>query len=222
MGRPQLDRKTKLKYIRKLIDCTRQIIDEQGLKNVTIRNIADLAGLNSATIYNYFHDLDELVTYACISSFKDYAEQLHDEDVHLSENEPEEVYLMTWEYFSRNAFSRPREMYLLFFGKYSNALSNVFKTYYEWFPEEKQELSLTLQQMLADADIFERNILVLRPLINGRAQENELSLVNELTVSYFQMLLREMANDTRHEISAEMQTKRMMNACVYLLDHVKD
>lgn len=43
------------------IDATAQIIEEEGIENVSIRRVSDLAGYNSSTIYNYFGDLTVLI-----------------------------------------------------------------------------------------------------------------------------------------------------------------
>ena len=111
-------------------------------------------------------------------------------------------------------------MYQLFFGKYSGELGNVIHKYYQWFPEETAELSQNLKEMLADADMFERNIHVLRPILPDGTSEKGLETMNELTVAYLQMLLRELAEDQSGKYTPEMQQKRMMQACVFLLDSV--
>lgn len=43
------------------VDATAEIIEEEGLENVTIRKVADKAGYNSATIYNYFSEVSHLI-----------------------------------------------------------------------------------------------------------------------------------------------------------------
>ena len=43
------------------VDATAEIIEEEGLENVTIRKVADKAGYNSATIYNYFSEISHLL-----------------------------------------------------------------------------------------------------------------------------------------------------------------
>jgi AcrR family transcriptional regulator len=222
VGRPQLDEKTKRENIKKLINCARSLMDERGIQNVTIRAIADRAEMNSATMYNYFRDLDELITYACISYFQEYCERLYAENQYLSENEPEEVYLMTWDLFCQYAFIHPEEMYQLFFGKYSGELKTVIRKYYQWFPEETENLSQNLQEMMEDADMFKRNIHVLRPILPEGTSEKDLKIVNELTVSYLQMLLRELSEDQRGRYTPEGQKQRMMEACVFLLDNITE
>lgn len=43
------------------IDAANQIIENEGIESVTIRKVADIAGYNSATLYNYFNDLNHLL-----------------------------------------------------------------------------------------------------------------------------------------------------------------
>lgn len=51
-----LDKKFKqrVRMIKYFIDATIEIIEKEGYEGVTIRKVADIAGYNSATIYNYF------------------------------------------------------------------------------------------------------------------------------------------------------------------------
>lgn len=56
----QLQKKRMMHYF---IDAAVQIIDEEGIDGVSIRKVADIAGYNSATLYNYFDDLPHLVSW---------------------------------------------------------------------------------------------------------------------------------------------------------------
>lgn len=44
-------------------------MDSVGEEGLSIRKIAAKAGYNSATIYNYFQDLDELMLFGSVSFF---------------------------------------------------------------------------------------------------------------------------------------------------------
>lgn len=43
------------------LDATKKVIIEEGVENVSIRKVADIAGYSYATIYNYFSDLNGLL-----------------------------------------------------------------------------------------------------------------------------------------------------------------
>jgi len=51
------------------IQATREILKGEGLKGVSVRNIAQKAGYSYATLYNYFHDVKQLV-FECVVDFQ--------------------------------------------------------------------------------------------------------------------------------------------------------
>ena len=56
------------------LDATKKIILEEGVENVTIRKVADIAGYSYATIYNYFVDLNKLLWETKLLMIKDLIE----------------------------------------------------------------------------------------------------------------------------------------------------
>lgn len=52
------------------IQATKEILKAEGLKGVSVRNVADKAGYSYATMYNYFKDINELI-FLCVSDFQD-------------------------------------------------------------------------------------------------------------------------------------------------------
>ena len=61
--------KQKYRTMRYFIDATKEIAAVEGIDKLTIRNIADRAGYNSATIYNYFESKTELLQYLIVQIF---------------------------------------------------------------------------------------------------------------------------------------------------------
>ncbi len=53
------------------LEAAKQIITTQGVESVSARKIAELAGYSYATIYNYYADLDELLSAAKASMVAD-------------------------------------------------------------------------------------------------------------------------------------------------------
>jgi AcrR family transcriptional regulator len=43
------------------LEATKEVIINEGVENITVRKVADVAGYSYATIYNYFEDLNELL-----------------------------------------------------------------------------------------------------------------------------------------------------------------
>lgn len=79
-----------------------------------------LAELCSATIYNYFENLEELILYASIHYLKIYLQDLkkRNKDTMTSK----EIYIKIYEIFTKHSFARPEIFNTLFFGKFSNQL----------------------------------------------------------------------------------------------------
>jgi len=67
------------------IQATKEIIKGEGLKSISVRNIADKAGYSYATLYNYFKDLNELLFY-CISDFQQECNEFVDSQNKNKEN----------------------------------------------------------------------------------------------------------------------------------------
>ncbi len=52
------------------IQATKDILKGEGLKSISVRNIADQAGYSYATLYNYFKDVNDLV-FLCVHDFQE-------------------------------------------------------------------------------------------------------------------------------------------------------
>ncbi|MDD5061870.1 MAG: TetR/AcrR family transcriptional regulator, partial [Candidatus Marinimicrobia bacterium] len=51
------------------IEATKELLKGEGLKSVSVRNIADRAGYSYATLYNYFNDAKDLI-FVCVKDFQ--------------------------------------------------------------------------------------------------------------------------------------------------------
>jgi len=69
MDNKMLQKKRIMQYF---IDSAEYIIDKEGIDNITIRKVASLAGYNSATLYNYFENLDHLIFVVGLNHLENY------------------------------------------------------------------------------------------------------------------------------------------------------
>lgn len=61
------------------IDATKTLLKGEGLKSISVRNIADRAGYSYATLYNHFNDVKDLI-FVCVNDFQaECAEFIHNE-----------------------------------------------------------------------------------------------------------------------------------------------
>lgn len=212
MGRPNLD-ETQIKEKKiQIIEEVEELLNMNDLSSITIRMISSKLGINSAALYRFFKDVEELKIYACVGKLKAYV----DDCTKIEDKDPIEVYLRTWELFSTHAFANPDIFIHLFFSKHSDNLSDVIGQYYVLFPNELENLPFQLQTMLKESNVLHRNIMLLRPILKERLTDEEISLRNELIVSFFFSLLIE-KQGKGDLVDNKIQTRKLLDACKLLL-----
>lgn len=145
------------------ITSARDLINTAGPENLTVRKIAAAAGYNSATLYNYFEDMEELVVFASIGHLSKYIDNLG--KVLKPHMNARQRYRTIYEVFSRACFQRPEMFYNLFYGKYKRKLENVISVYYELFPDELGAHQGEILQMLTRGEIAERDKAIMPSLV---------------------------------------------------------
>lgn len=201
----------------RFIEAAQVLIDEIGLKQVSIRKIAEQAGFHNSTIYLYFKDIDELILLASLKHFNGYSTALANQS--KEENSPYESFLAIWKFFAQSAFEKPEIFYNFFFGKHSENLTDVFERYYELFPDEKTIYRVDIRSMYFGRNIYERCRLILKPLLGEpeiRMTEENLDMINDVTVGYLKYLLEQKCQDPK--IPAESLSKKLLSMIKYMID----
>ncbi|NMM65304.1 TetR/AcrR family transcriptional regulator [Clostridium sp. P21] len=191
MDKKEIKRYRNMSYF---IEAAVHIMDEEGIEFVTIRKVSDLAGYNSATLYNYFESLDELILFASIRYLKEYTLNLK-EYIKSAKNSLERYYKI-WECFCRYSFSNPKIYNNIFFGNHSNSIFQIIKEYYSIFPEELGEHPEELMPMLLKSNLYERNLALLKILAaDGYLKEGCLNDINEMTILLYQGMITKILNN---------------------------
>ena len=158
----------KLRMMGYFITAADEIIKEEGIEKATIRSIAEKAGYNSATIYNYFNDLEHLIFFTKIANLEVYKTRI----------------------FVEETFKNPHDFYDLFFSKYSLQLNETVTLYHEIFPDRLKTENKRLKSMLSRNDIYKRNMaLVANCVENGYFDESIAEKINELMILTYSGLL---------------------------------
>lgn len=188
MARPPYKAEQRNQIFACFVDAAIDIMENEGMSELTLRKVAKKAGYNSATLYNYFKDLDHLVMYASMKYFQEYNQNL---TVYMASiQDPMLRFISIWEFFCDTAFRHPHAFYNLFYGKYSGDLESVIREYYEVFPEELGELDEVVLDMLMSGPLPERNMRILRPLVDGGGMtQAEAPIFNEIILYCFKELL---------------------------------
>lgn len=199
----------------RFIEAARDLIDSEGLENISIRKIADKAGFHNSTIYLYFQDMEHLVMLATMKHFNQYSQALS--RLSTQNLSPSETFLAVWAFFGHTVFRSPRIFFNFFFGKYSDHLTEVMKEYYSLFPEERAEYSSELEKMYYGANIQERCLLLLKILdsstdtLRGDSPE----LVNDIVVCCLHTLLKQKCQDP--SLDPGTMTSRLLDMIRYVV-----
>lgn len=202
------------------VDVTRSIMDREGADQVSIRKVAKSAGYNSATMYLYFKDVDELITMASLSYLVDYCRALA--QAQKSWRSARETYIYAWGIFCRHAFLYPHVFYRIFFFPHSTPLEQTIERYYEIFPHQLDNIDGAVYRMLRGGTLESRDYRVLRPLVEEKAMgEQSAALVSSMAVGYFRKLLSEKC-ELGDQVDDAAQAQRQVEAVRFLLDSATD
>lgn len=100
------------------VESCKSIIRGEGLKGVSVRNVADEAGYSAATLYNYFKDIYALLN-VCIEEFLDEVEDFVAKDAKQSNDAIESLRAKSYS-FVKYFIQYPGIYELLFLEKISN------------------------------------------------------------------------------------------------------
>lgn len=212
-----MDKKTiqKRRLMGYFIDATIKIMEEEGIENVTIRKVADEAGYNSATLYNYFSNLDHLILFASMKYLKKYTEALTSYVSTAKSNK--EKFFLIWECFCKYSFSNPKIYNLIFFSDFSNCLTDIIKEYYSIFPDELGS-SEELNFMLLGDNIYSRSYSIIKVYLGDHnLSDEEIYKINEMTVLIHEGMLKKfLRKDPIY--SVEESVDRTMEYIRYIVD----
>lgn len=204
---------------RYLIETTEDLIHDEGFGSVTLRKIGDETGYNTATIYNYFKDLNELLLYSSVKFLKSYNRELSlkiDDSMNAVER-----YICIFHVFSKHTFARPDVYYNMFYGKHGKNLGDILQDYYTLFPDEMGSYDQVVSSMLNCGDIFEREHFITTPIAQeGFASAEDTLHFSQQMVFTHEFLMRELC-EQKQGISPEGQALRYEESMLFLLRKIK-
>lgn len=161
-------------------DATVEIIEKEGMDQVTIRKVADIAGYNSATIYNYFTDLSHLLFFASMRLLGNYT---RDVVTYMEKgNNALEKYLLSWECFCEHSFKNPDVFYAVFIMDLGDQPDELIKEYYDLYPADLIDIPESLRPILFHRDMSVRGRSLLQTAYEeGMLKEENINHINEMT-----------------------------------------
>ncbi|MFC4765854.1 TetR/AcrR family transcriptional regulator [Effusibacillus consociatus] len=179
------------------IEATVKIIEDEGIENVTIRKVADLAGYNSATIYNYFQEVSHLIFFAAMTFLKKYTDAL---PKYIEKgNTPLEKYILIWECFCKYSFLEPQIYNAIFSSNLGGQPEDLIEKYYTIFPTDITNLPEELIPMVLESNLLKRGRLSLEKCVQeGYIKEENAEEINEMATLVWQGMLTLLLNKRRN------------------------
>lgn len=216
MSHKELKKKRILTFF---IEAAQDIMTKEGIEAITLRRVADLAGYNAATLYNYFEDLDQLILFASLKHLKMYNLEVV-EQIKKCKSEREKFITM-WKTFCRISFQYPQPFYQIFFNKHSDSLEAISKQYYDLFPEDLGTHDKNLKEILSGTKLAVRNEAYLKLIANEESQSwIKISLMNEMMVALYQNLLLKRISESTNTKQNDYEN-RMIEYVDFILDHAE-
>ena len=122
------------RVVRYFIDAAVQIVQDEGIDALTIRKVADAAGYNSATLYNYFENLDQLIAFTCIDVTQEWRMALA--EIYSSGRNVLYQYLEGWRQFCEKSWMNT-DCYSYIYIEHTDAVIQQFRAYDELFCQEE-------------------------------------------------------------------------------------
>lgn len=176
------------------IDATVEIIEMDGIKEVTARKIAKKAGYTSSSIYNYFDELSHLIFFASMRFTKDY---LNEATPYLMGGKNAiDSYLLTWKCFCKYSFKNPEIYHAIFIADLGENPQGILEQYYSIYEEDIFEISSEYLHLVFEHDISKRSRAILeRAAKEGYLYEENIDEINEMGVLIWTGMLTRIINN---------------------------
>ena len=202
------------------IEAAEKLIRTEGLDGLSIRKIAGEAGYNSATIYNYFNDLEQLALFGSVCYLREYVAMLEQEwkpDMRAIDQ-----YRTIYHCFNCCDFRSPEIYYNMLLGKYSHRLGSVLKMYYqELFPGELDHLSPQMRQIMMGGNMLDRDRITMEKMVQeGDVAPEKAEDTMELIIALHQSFIYEAVLDKEH-FDIQARSRRFDQLFEYLLAAAK-
>ncbi len=174
------------------IEAAQEIIDKEGIHAVTIRKVAQRAGYNSATLYNYFRNLDHLLALALSRHMGHYIETVL--ETLRGDETPFELYCTDWFVFAEKSFRLPKEYDYLFFKKPGADIAEVYNEYFKEHPDHFEQLPEAFRSMCKEQNQYTRDLAFLHTQF-GFLEDSVLRRISEMNILLHKAMLRDLAED---------------------------
>lgn len=205
MARPNLTNEEVKVIKRRLIDAAILIIKNADFNSISIKSVAEISKMNSATIYKYFKNLDELIIYSYVDKLESYHKSI--EEVNYTNHSALETYILTWKYFAAFAYDNKEIINTLFFSGNNFDLNKIIKDYFDLYNKKFNILKPSVLNMLSKSNLYERNLQVIKPILSKKYNLDEINIINDILINNFKVLLINTINKNTNYSKEEFVNK---------------
>ncbi|MFC6323177.1 TetR/AcrR family transcriptional regulator [Companilactobacillus baiquanensis] len=162
MNNKEIQRQRMYSYF---ITACQDLIKEEGMDQLTIRKISDKAGYNSATLYNYFENLDQLKALSLLDNIKPYfysIRSLYNMDLNLIDR-----FLLIWREYAKYSFRNPQVYTEVFESSNSDNILSYIDKYFEYFPSDEFSKEDDVYNLVYNRDMKQRDKVLLDPEVGA-------------------------------------------------------
>lgn len=215
MGSSEIRKKRTLIYF---IEAAQEITDEEGTENLTIRKVAARAGYNSATLYHYFDNLNQLKMYASLRYVSRYNKEFFESAKNLRTER--EKFCLMWDIFIRHSVQHPEAFASVFMSRsHDDTLSGIFSQYNELFPEDSVSPVGTVYTFDQYASLVERNLTAILQIQKDENLGNpNLAVINDLMIYFYTGILQDLLNSDA--TGRKVLEEKLSNGIHHLLEQI--
>lgn len=192
--------------MRQFIDTAYKIVQEEPYDSISVRGLAKETHYNSSTLYYYFENIEHLMTYVSVKYLSGFfSEQRYIEQNHINSIDR---FLKTWKALIKYGFRYPDQYYMLFYGDYSNRLTEVLQTFENLYTNELTPLTKSFPLIKSEDGSTNMPILDLC-IAHGHIKAQSREKLIELIDMLFKSMLLKAKEEKEAKAIIDME-KRMM------------
>ncbi|MCR6112513.1 TetR/AcrR family transcriptional regulator [Bacillus sp. A301a_S52] len=211
-GKKEIQRARMWRYF---LDAATDVIEEEGIQNVTIRKIADRAGYTSSTAYNYFKDLSHLKFFAAMRFTTDYLNELP--DYMAKGKNTVDKWLYAWECFCKHSFEQPEIYSVIFMGNLGVEPEELLDHYYDVYKDDLSGLPETIQAIIMQHNFSTRSAQFIQGAVEeGFIKQEDVTLIADMTLMIWKGMMNTYMNHRRTDTKQEAadRTVHFVQQCV--------
>lgn len=146
------------------IAAAKEIIEEKGLEEVTVRSVARIAGYSYATIYNYFNDLNELLWYVFLEYVDEVSEYLDSIYLKIKNNDGKTILKKLYNVYVKYFLEKPTVYRFIFFSQLGEPPEEILNKINPSFTDMQRKI---LFQCVKEGIISEDNVEVIGDILSN-------------------------------------------------------